>query len=278
MGLWQKLTNNRFFKSIYREGYPDTDRKRVMVVINSLALHLHPVRIPKKALRVSYTWGLGGLSVWMFVILTITGVFLMFYYIPSVKDAWWSIININTSVYFGSFMRNMHRWAAHAMVILVLLHMTRVFYTGSYKPPREFNWVLGVVLLTVTFLLSFTGYLLPWDQLAYWAITVGAQMGGSTPIIGKQINVALLGGHQIGQPTLIRWYTLHVIFLPLIMIVLVSMHFWRVRKDGNISTPVYAAPPEEEEVQELPAARADAQEEAEAAAPEGGDEEPEPES
>jgi Cytochrome b subunit of the bc complex len=244
MGLREKLTNNRFFKSIYREGYPDTDRKRVLVIINSLALHLHPVRIPKKALKVSYTWGLGGLSIWMFVILTITGVFLMFYYIPSVKDAWWSIININTNVYFGAFMRNMHRWAAHAMVILVLLHMTRVFYTGSYKPPREFNWVLGVVLLTVTFLLSFTGYLLPWDQLAYWAITVGAEMGGSTPLIGKQINVALLGGYQIGQSTLIRWYTLHVIFLPLTLIVLVSMHFWRVRKDGNISTPVYPAPVE----------------------------------
>lgn len=252
MGLREKITNNRFFKSIYREGYPDTDRKRVMVVINSLALHLHPVRIAKKSLKVTYTWGLGGLSIWAFVLLTITGVFLMFYYIPSVKDAWWSIIRLDTDVYFGQFMRNMHRWAAHAMVILVFLHMTRVFYTGSYKPPRDFNWVLGVVLLTLTFLLSFTGYLLPWDQLAYWAITVGANMGGATPFIGKQVQIALLGGFQIGQPTLIRWYTLHVIFLPLAMIVLVSMHFWRVRKDGNISTPVYPAPPEEPEPAELP--------------------------
>src|SRR5690606_4135991 len=108
MGLFKWLKNSRFFKSIYREGYPDTDRKRVMVIINSLALHLHPVRNPKKAVRVSYTWGLGGLSIWMFVILTITGVFLMFYYIPSAKDAWWSIININTNVYFVAFMRNMH--------------------------------------------------------------------------------------------------------------------------------------------------------------------------
>ena len=239
------LLKNRFIRSIYREGYPDTDRKRVMVVINSLALHLHPVRVPKKAIRVSYTWGLGGLSIWMFVILTLTGVFLMFYYVPSVKDAWWSIIRIETEVYFGQFMRNMHRWAAHSMVILVFLHMTRVFYTGSYKPPREFNWVLGVVLLTLTLLLSFTGYLLPWDQLALWAIQVGTNMGGATPIIGKQVQTALLGGFQIGQATLIRWYTLHVIFLPLAMIVLVSMHFWRVRKDGNISTPVYPAPPEE---------------------------------
>lgn len=270
MGLLDKLTKNRFFKSIYREGYPDTDRKRVMVVINSLALHLHPVRVPKKAIRVSYTWGLGGLSIWMFVILTLTGVFLMFYYVPSVKDAWWSIISFDTDIYFGQFMRNMHRWAAHSMVLLVFLHMTRVFYTGSYKPPRDFNWVIGIVLLVLTFLLSFTGYLLPWDQLAYWAITVGAQIGQSSPIIGDQVNRALLGGFEIGQPTLIRWYTLHVILLPLALIVVVSMHFWRVRKDGNISTPVYLAPPEDEAEEASPSEPEQA-EEAEAEADEAGD-------
>lgn len=247
MKLRELLTNNRFFKSIYRTGYPDTPRKRVMVILNSLALHLHPVRIPKRATRVSYTWGLGGLSIFMFIVLTITGVFLMFYYVPSVQQAYWSVIALDTDVMLGQFMRNMHRWAAHAMVILVLLHMTRVFYTGSYKPPRDFNWVIGIVLLVLTFLLSFTGYLLPWDQLAYWAIMVGAEMGGSSPFIGKQVNIALLGGLEIGQATLIRWYTLHVIFLPLLLIVVVSMHFWRVRKDGNISTPVYPveAAPEE---------------------------------
>lgn len=241
MSLLKKIAQTRFFKSIYRQGYPNDARKRVMVVINSLALHLHPVRVPKRAVRVSYTWGLGGLSIYMFVILTITGVFLMFYYIPSVKDAYASIESLHSGVTFGGFLRNMHRWAAHAMVILVLLHMTRVFYTGAYKPPRDFNWVLGVVLLTVTLLMSFTGYLLPWDQLAYWAITVGAEMGGSSPLIGKQVRIALLGGFEISQPTLIRWYTLHVIFLPLATILLASMHFWRVRKDGNISTPVYPA-------------------------------------
>lgn len=241
------IVNSRLWRSIYRQSYPDTPRKRVMAVINSLALHLHPVRIPKRATRVSYTWGLGGLSIYSFVILTITGVFLMFYYVPSVGDAYWSIIGLDTSVVAGQFMRNLHRWTAHVMVILVLLHMVRVFYTGSYKPPRDFNWVIGIVLLVMTFLLSFTGYLLPWDQLAYWAITVGAEMGGASPLVGKAVNIALLGGFEIGQATLIRWYTLHVIFLPLALIVVVSMHFWRVRKDGNISTPVYpveAAPPE----------------------------------
>lgn len=246
MKLKERIVNSRLWKSIYRNGYPDTDRKRVLAVLNSLALHLHPVRIPKRATRITYTWGLGGLSIFMFVILTITGVFLMFYYIPSVRDAYFSILRLDTSVTFGQLARNMHRWAAHAMVILVWMHMTRVFYTGAYKPPREFNWVLGVVLLTVTVLLSFTGYLLPWDQLAYWAITVGANMGGATPFIGKQVKLALLGGFEIGQATLIRWYTLHVIFLPLATILLTAMHFWRVRKDGNISVPVYAVPTDNE--------------------------------
>lgn len=241
------IKNSRLWKSIYRQDYPDTPRKRVMAVINSLALHLHPVRVPKRATRVSYTWGLGGLAIFMFVILTVTGVFLMFVYVPSFQEAWWSMIRIDTDVLLGQFTRNMHRWAAHAMVIMVLLHMTRVFYTGSYKPPRDFNWVIGIVLLVLTFLLSFTGYLLPMDQLALWAIQVGSEMGGSTPIIGHHVNMILLGGFEIGQPTLTIWYTLHVIALPLALIVVVSMHFWRVRKDGNISTPVYpaeAAPPE----------------------------------
>lgn len=216
-----------------------------MVILNSLALHLHPVRVPKRATRVTYTWGLGGLATWTFVILTVTGVFLMWYYIPTTQDAYWTIVQLETGVTFGAFLRNMHRWAAHAMVLAVLAHMTRVFYTGAYKPPRDFNWVIGVALLLVTCLLSFSGYLLPWDQLAYWAIAVGMEMGGATPFIGKQVRMALLGGFEIGQQTLIRWYTLHVIFLPLAAILLMATHFWRVRKDGNISTPVYEDDEEE---------------------------------
>ena len=244
MSVLQWVKSTRVFRSIYREGYPNTPRRRVAVVLNSLALHLHPVRIPRRATRITYTWGLGGLSVYMFVILTITGVFLMWYYIPSVEEAYWSIRFIETEVTFGQFMRNMHRWAAHGMVIAVFLHMCRVFYTGAYKPPREFNWVIGVLLLTITFLLSFTGYLLPWDQLAYWAITVGTNIGSATPFIGDQVRRLLLGAYDISQPTLIRWYTLHVIFLPLATIVLMSLHFWRVRKDGNISGPVLEDEPE----------------------------------
>lgn len=239
VNLWQRIKNTRFYQSVYRTEYPDTPRRRAMVILQSLALHLHPVKLPSHAVKMGYTWGLGGTSAFMFVLLTITGVFLMFYYVPAVPDAYYSMKALNTDVFMGGFVRNMHRWAAHAMVIVVFLHMVRVFYTGSYKPPRDFNWVIGVVLLTITFLLSFTGYLLPWDQLAYWAITVGTNMAGATPLIGDQVRLALVGGYSLGQATLVRWYTLHVIFLPLATIVLMSMHFWRVRKDGGISTPIY---------------------------------------
>ena len=176
MGLWDRIKSTRLYKSIYRNDYPDTPRNQVLVILNSMVLHLHPVKIPKKQVRYTFTFGLGGTSLLMFLILTLTGVWLMFYYVPSIPGAWFSMKALQTDVYFGQFARNLHRWAAHGMVIAVLLHMTRVFYTGSYKPPREFNWAMGVVLLLLTFLLSFTGYLLPWDQLAYWAITVGSNI------------------------------------------------------------------------------------------------------
>jgi quinol-cytochrome oxidoreductase complex cytochrome b subunit len=118
-------------------------------------------------------------------------------------------------VFMGPFLRNMHRWAAHAMVVCVFLHMCRVFYTGSYKKPRQFNWVVGVVLLLLTLGLSFTGYLLPWDQLAFWAITVGSNIGSYAPIVGGQLRELLLGGHSVGEAALLRFYVLHVAGRPL---------------------------------------------------------------
>lgn len=255
MGLWDKMKNTTLYKSIYRNDYPDTPRNQVLVVLNSVVLHLHPVKLPRRAVRVSYTWGLGGLTLWTFLILTLTGVWLMFYYIPAVPDAYISMKALETDVVFGAFTRNMHRWAAHAMTISVWLHMTRVFYTGSYKPPREFNWAIGVVLFFLTVMLSFTGYLLPWDNLSYWAIQVGSNMAYATPVIGKQVQMVLLGGHDIGGPTLIRWYTAHVLLLPLAAIALMAMHFWRIRKDGGISTPVpYDEDGETDKLMESPTA------------------------
>jgi quinol-cytochrome oxidoreductase complex cytochrome b subunit len=146
-------------------------------------------------------------------------------------------------VFMGPFLRNMHRWAAHGMVVCVFLHMCRVFYTGSYKKPRQFNWVIGVFLLLLTLGLSFTGYLLPWDQLAYWAITVGTNIGSYAPFIGGQLRELLLGGHSVGEAALVRFYVLHVAVLPSLVILLTIVHFWRVRKDGGLSRPVWKLKP-----------------------------------
>ena len=226
------------WRSLFRQPYPNTSRTRALAVMNNVFLHLHPVRVKRHAVRYTYTFCLGGISFFLFLALTVTGLYLMFFYVPSIANAYEDIQAIEASVAFGSLVRNMHRWAAHLMVLTVFLHMIRVFYHGAYKPPREFNWVVGVVLLFCTLWLSFTGYLLPWDQIAFWAITVGTQMALYGPLIGQETGFFLLGGIQVGQETLLRFYVLHVIALPLIAAIFVIVHFWRIRKDGGISGPV----------------------------------------
>jgi hypothetical protein len=224
--------------SIFRKGYSDSPRNRSYVIMNSVLYHLHPVKVKRHAVKVSYTLCLGGLSFFLFILLTVTGIFLMFFYRPEATAAWNDISNLQTSVTFGLLVRNMHRWGAHLMVLSVFLHMARVFYHGAYKPPREFNWVIGVMLLKLTLLLSFTGYLLPWDQLALWAVTVGTNMIGYTPVFGQDVRFVLLGGAEIGPETLLRWYVLHVLFFPFVTVIFMAIHFWRVRKDGGISGPL----------------------------------------
>jgi len=134
----------------------------------------------------------------------------------------------------GLFLRNLHRWSAHAMVFLVFAHMFKVFYRGAYRAPREFNWVIGVVLLLITLLLSYTGYLLPWDQLAYWAITVGSNIASAVPVMGEKIHFLLLGGNAVNANALLRFYVLHCMILPLAAMFFVAIHFWRIRKDGGL--------------------------------------------
>jgi quinol-cytochrome oxidoreductase complex cytochrome b subunit len=224
--------------SVYRRGYTDSPRNRSYVIMNNVLYHLHPVKVKRHAVKVSYTLCLGGISFFLFMLLTVTGIFLMFFYQPATASSWNDIKTLETAVTFGSLVRNMHRWAAHLMVLSVFLHMCRVFYHGAYKAPREFNWVIGVILLTLTLLLSFTGYLLPWDQLALWAVTVGTNMMGYTPVFGSSIKYVLLGSQQIGDQTLLRWYVLHVLLLPFVIVIFMAVHFWRVRKDGGISGPL----------------------------------------
>ncbi len=236
-----RLAGNRVFRSVFRVGWPRTRQERLSAMLSSLVLHLHPTRVRVHVLRPSYTLGLGLVSFFLFAILTLTGLALMLYYVPDTQAAYRSMKDLQYAVAFGMFLRNAHRWAAHGMVAVVFLHMCRVFFTGAYKPPREFNWVVGVLLLLLTLALSFTGYLLPWDQLAFWAITVGTSIVAYFPVLGPELRYLLLGGHEIGQAALLRFYVLHCLILPLAMAGLVALHFWRVRKDGGLSAPVHAS-------------------------------------
>ena len=206
-------------------------------MVSSLLLHVQPAKVHRHALRATYSLGLGLISLYLFIILCATGVLLMFYYVPSTDKAYDIMKDLQFVVSAGLVIRNMHRWAAHLMVLFVLLHLCRVFYTGAYKSPREFNWVLGGGLFLVTLGLSFTGYLLPWDQLAYWAITVGTSIAGYAPVVGEKLKYLMLGGHVVGQDALTRFYALHVIVLPALAVLMISVHLFRVRKDGGLSRP-----------------------------------------
>ena len=254
----QSIRRSVVWRSLFRQPYPNDERSRAYAVMNNVFLHIHPVRVRQHAVKFAYTFCLGGLSFFLFLVLTVTGVYLMFFYAPSATQAYSDILQIQSQVPFGLLTRNIHRWAAHLMVFFVFLHMMRVFYHGAYKPPREFNWNVGVVLLVLTLLLSFTGYLLPWDQLAIWAITVGSNMARATPLAGNEgpfsaqlavngVNLVtagsdarfgLLGGRIVGANALLRFYVLHIMVFPLVAAVFLAVHFWRIRKDGGISGPL----------------------------------------
>jgi quinol-cytochrome oxidoreductase complex cytochrome b subunit len=239
----------RLYESVFRTGPPRSDRTRSSFVFGNVFLHLHPVRVHRWTLRRSATWGLGIIAASAFVLTLITGVLLMFYYKPYTAVAYDSIKDIHFVVPTGRFMRNIHRWAAHVMVVAVIFHMARAFYTSAYRAPREFNWVVGMGLLVTTLGLSFTGYLLPWDQLAYWAITIGANIAQSPREVTDALGLTqyfdlgglqkllLLGSEEVGEEALIRFYLLHIMILPLVLAALASVHFWRVRKDGGIVRP-----------------------------------------
>jgi quinol-cytochrome oxidoreductase complex cytochrome b subunit len=257
MSVGDYIRESQVWKSIFRHPAPVDRRNRVVVMLTNFFLHLHPVSVKQQGIALSYTWCMGGITFFLFLLETITGVLLMFYYRPTIEYAYNDIIALREHVPLG-IMRELHRWGAHAMVLAVWLHMLRVFLTGSYKPPREFNWNIGVILLLLTMLLSFTGYLLPWDQLAIWAITVGSNMARASPFLGHEgpgasllvvndvnlvtpasdVRFGLLGGRFVGAGALLRFYVLHCVAVPLGAGLLMAIHFWRVRKDGGISGPL----------------------------------------
>jgi len=232
------------WRSVFRNPLPSSDLGRSQTTFTNLFLHIHPIKTHANSLKPWYTMGLGVFSLSLFIILTASGFLLMFYYVPSVEQAHNRMLDLSGTVAFGTLLRNMHRWGAHAMVAIVGLHLCRVFYTGSYRAPREFNWIIGVVLFLLTLVASFTGYLLPWDQLAFWAITVGTAIAGYAPFVGEEMRYLLLGDRVVGQEALIRFYVLHVAIIPAAITLLVAVHFWRIRKDGGLSRPEGADLPE----------------------------------
>jgi quinol-cytochrome oxidoreductase complex cytochrome b subunit len=239
------------WKSVLRVKHDETPRSRALGVLSNVFLHLHPAKINRDAVAYNYTWGMGGMTFYVYITLVFTGTLLMFYYHPSKIVAFRDILYLESDVPFGKLLRNMHRWGAHLMVIMVELHMFRVFLTGSYKKPREFNWVVGVLLLVLTLLLSFTGYLLPDDQLGFWAVTVGTNMARATPLLGhdgpfgsmmgmtpfNDVRFGLLGGSIVDSNALLRAYIWHCVAIPILASAFMVVHFWRVRKDGGISGP-----------------------------------------
>ena len=231
-GLVSRVQRSDAWRSMFRHPQLDTARGRALQSFSNFFLHLYPVKVPARVLRLRYSFRLGFIAAMLFAILTVTGVYLMFVYTPSPSAAYGDMQHLKTSVGFGQLIRNVHRWSAHLMVLAVALHMVRVFYAGAYKKPREFNWVIGVVLLLITLGFSFTGYLLPWDQLSYWAVTVGTNLVHYVPIVGSDLQNLLIGGDQIGPSTLLRFYALHVAVLPGVLAMLIAIHIWRVRKDG----------------------------------------------
>ncbi|MBN1565652.1 MAG: cytochrome b N-terminal domain-containing protein [Anaerolineae bacterium] len=228
---------NRVIDSIQRDDLPlQDDRSRMKFVMNNLVLHIHPAKVSKPALKFTYTWGLGGLAILLVMLLVMTGVMLMFAYTPTPASAYNDMLRLKTDVYFGSLIRNLHHWSGNLLVVVAFLHMLRVFYTGGFRPPREFNWVLGIVLLLLVVAANFTGYLLPWDQLAYWAVTVGTSLLDYIPVIGPAISRLILGGPEVSGATLTNFYGLHVAIIPLMLFFIISFHIWRVRKD-TLSNP-----------------------------------------
>ena len=232
--LVDQVRENRIWRSVFRSSAGDSNLHKSLFVQQNVFLHLFSIKARKRTLEFNATWYLGAMTFGTFMILVITGVLLMLYYHPSAPQAYSDMKDLQYVVSSGVFLRNLHRWSAHAMVFLVFAHMFKVFYRGAYRTPREFNWVIGVVLLLVTLLLSYTGYLLPWDQLAYWAVTVGSNIASAVPLMGAKIRFLLLGGTAVNANALLRFYVLHCVILPLAAILFIAVHFWRIRKDGGI--------------------------------------------
>jgi len=205
---------------------------------HTLILLIHPEKVRASSVVFHRTFGLGGMALLLLIIQAVTGILLRFVYEPTPVGAYDSILFIRDEVVFGRLVRNLHHWSGMLIVVVVFLHLLRVFFTQAYYPPRRFNWIIGIILLLITVLLNFTGYLLPWDQLSYWAVTVSTNMLEYVPIAGEWLKMAVRGGEEVSAPTLLIFYNLHTGLLPILLAGLLVYHFWKVRKAGGVIVPL----------------------------------------
>jgi quinol-cytochrome oxidoreductase complex cytochrome b subunit len=228
----------RIKKSIYTGSInPKDENERIRLAIKSFILHLHPRMINESTIKFNHTFGLGGMAALLFVIQVFTGILLRFVYEPFPGRAYDSIVYLQSEVLFGQLVRNVHHWSGIFLILITFLHLLRTYFTGAYHSPRQFNWVLGLILLLLVVFSNFTGYLLPWDQLAYWAITVSTNMLEYIPLIGNSLRELVLGGSEVGNSTLLLFYNFHTGIFPVLIIIVMSFHFWRVRKAGGVVIP-----------------------------------------
>lgn len=204
---------------------------------SNFVLHIHPPRVLESSIKFNRTFGLGGMALLLFIIQAFTGILLRFIYVPSPEQAYDSIMQIENTILFGGVVRSIHHWSGLFFVIITFLHFVRVFYSQAIFKPRRVNWIIGIALLALTILSNFTGYLLPWDQLSFWAVTVATSMLAYIPLIGEGLLQVVRGGSDVDSETLLNFYTFHTGILPIFMIVLMVWHFWKVRKAKGVAIP-----------------------------------------
>jgi quinol-cytochrome oxidoreductase complex cytochrome b subunit len=227
--FWQSIQGHRLL--------PRDDRDRKWIVFNNLILHFRPVRVPVKTLRYTHTFGLGGMSLVLFILLVLTGGLMIFVYQPAPGLAYESVTRLNGEILFGKLVRNIHHWSANLLIVVASLHLLRVYFTGGFHGPRRFNWIIGLTLLACVLASNLTGYLLPWDQLSYWATTIVTGMIQYLPVVGESLLATIRGGADIGASTLVVFYALHTTLVPVLLVILMAWHFWRVRKARGVVIP-----------------------------------------
>jgi quinol-cytochrome oxidoreductase complex cytochrome b subunit len=248
LNLFQRIRYSIFPGTLQRPSY----RERYRNYFNSLILHFRPRSVQERTLRFSLTWGLGGMAVVLVLMLFATGLMLKFVYQPVPDRAYESIIHLQNNVPFGQLIRNIHHWSGNLLLIIVFLHFLRVFFTGAFHPPRQFNWIIGLLMFLAVLASNITGYLLPWDQLAYWAITICTGMLEYVPGIGEWLQGMIRGGSDIGPATLSIFFAIHTAIIPASLLVLMPWHFWRVRKAGGLVIPRSPGEDEGSEDEKLP--------------------------